>query len=206
MAANCPIPAAPVGSRKTTARLILGASCLSSSNHFPLMLYSKLVNPVALPPGRARLWTNPAPTGSVTFSITTGMVRVATLPPDASIDQAIENLLRTSQNEFPVVDGADRPAGVLGRSDLIRALKQHGPDARVADVMASPLPTVSHRACLEEAFRILQEKTTPAVGVIDANGQLIGLVTSETIGEMLMVRDALPKGTHLGPWSSRRGA
>ena len=133
------------------------------------------------------------------------MTQFATLPPDTSIDQAIETLLRTSQNEFPVVDGG-RPAGVLGRSDLIRALKQHGPDARVADVMTSPIPTVGHRACLEEAFHILQEKATPAVGVVDANGQLVGLVTSETIGEMLMVRDALPKGKQLGPWSRPAGA
>jgi stage IV sporulation protein FB len=64
---------------------------------------------------------------------------------------------------------------------------------------------VGHRACLEEAFQILQEQATPAVGVVDANGQLVGLVTSETIGEMLMVRDALPKGAHLGPWSLRPG-
>jgi stage IV sporulation protein FB len=134
------------------------------------------------------------------------MTQFATLLPDASIDQAVETLLRTSQNEFPVVEGAGRPAGVLGRSDLIRALKQHGPDARVADVMTSPIPTVSHRACLEEAFHILQEKGTPAVGVVDASGQLVGLVTFETIGEMLMVRDALPKGTHLGPWSRAAGA
>ena len=33
------------------------------------------------------------------------MTQFATLPPDAPIDQAIETLLRTSQNEFPVVDG-----------------------------------------------------------------------------------------------------
>jgi hypothetical protein len=39
------------------------------------MLYSKLVNPVALPPGRARLWTMPAPTGSARFVNTIGMVR-----------------------------------------------------------------------------------------------------------------------------------
>ncbi len=47
------------------------------------------------------------------------MTQFATLLPDASVDQAIETLLRTSQNEFPVVDGAGRPAGVLGpkRSD-----------------------------------------------------------------------------------------
>lgn len=134
------------------------------------------------------------------------MTQFATLPPDAPIDHAIETLLRTSQNEFPVVDAAGKPAGVLGRSDLIRALKQFGPDARVADVMTSPVPTVGHRACLDEAFQILQEKAAPAVGVIDADGRLVGLVTSETIGEMLMVRDALPKGAHLGPWSRAAGA
>src|SRR5262252_8898769 len=53
------------------------------------MLYSKFVKPVTLPPGRARLWTKPAPTGSATFENTIGMVRVAcssghigTLPTD----------------------------------------------------------------------------------------------------------------------------
>lgn len=129
------------------------------------------------------------------------VTQFASLLPDASIDQAIETLLHTSQSEFPVVDEVGKPAGVLDRSDLIRALKLHGPDARVADVMTSPIPTVSHRACLEEAFHILQEKAAPAVGVTDAKGHLVGLVTSETVGEMLMVRDALPEGTHLGSWS-----
>ena len=61
------MPAAEVGSRSTAARVTRGESCLSNSTHFPLMLYSKLVKPVALPPGRARLWINPAPTGSATF-------------------------------------------------------------------------------------------------------------------------------------------
>jgi stage IV sporulation protein FB len=134
------------------------------------------------------------------------MTQFATLPPDATIDHAVEILLRTSQNEFPVVDADGRPAGVLGRSDLIRALKQLGPEAHVAEAMTSPLPTVSHRACLDEAFRVLQEKSAPAVGIVDGGGRLTGLVTSETIGEMLMVRDALPKGTHLGPWSRPAGA
>ena len=66
IAANWPMPAAEVGSRSTAARVTRGESCLSNSTHFPLMLYSKLVKPVALPPGRARLWINPAPTGSAT--------------------------------------------------------------------------------------------------------------------------------------------
>ena len=46
---------------------------------------------------------------------------------------------------------------------------------------------------------MLQEKAAPAVGVVDASGRLVGLVTSETIGEMLMVREAMPKGRALRP-------
>ena len=41
------------------------------------MLNSNRVNPVALPPGRAKLATKPAPTGSVTCTNTIGTVRVA---------------------------------------------------------------------------------------------------------------------------------
>ena len=63
MMANWPIPAVMAGSRRTAARVTPGAICLSSSSHFPLKLYSNCMKPVALPPGYARLSTNPAPTG-----------------------------------------------------------------------------------------------------------------------------------------------
>ena len=49
---------------------------LSRSSHFPLMLYSNAINPVALPRGRAMLVTYPAPTGSITFANTIGTLRV----------------------------------------------------------------------------------------------------------------------------------
>src|SRR5579872_467144 len=131
------------------------------------------------------------------------MTQFATLTPDEHIDAAVETLLRTSQGEFPVIDAASRPVGVLGRTDLIRALKERGPDARVADAMAAPLPTVGNRSCLDEAFRILQEKRMPAVGVVDMSGRLAGLVTSETVGEMLMLHRAMPSGLTFGPWGRR---
>ena len=129
------------------------------------------------------------------------MTQLARLAPDAHIDEAVDTLLRTSQSEFPVVDAGSRLVGLLSRADLIRALKQLGPGAKVADVMTTDVPTVSYRACLEEAVRLLQEKRAPGVGVVDAAGRLAGLITSETIGEMLMVRDALPQGVRVGPWS-----
>ena len=74
------------------------------------------------------------------------MTQFATLTPDAPIDEAVETLLRTSQSEFPVIDHAGKPVGVLGRNDLIRALKEHGPDARVAEAMTATMSRPSATA------------------------------------------------------------
>lgn len=134
------------------------------------------------------------------------MTQYATLVPDEPIEAAIDTLLRTSQAEFPVVDEGGQLVGVLGRDDMIKALKEHGPQARVAEVMTTDIPTMSHRGRLEDAFRMLQEKSKPAVGIVDPSNRLVGLVTSETVGEMLMVREALPRDAHIGPWSRAAGA
>jgi stage IV sporulation protein FB len=65
--------------------------------------------------------------------------------------------------------------------------------------------TIGHRRCLEEAVRLLQEKSAPAVAVVDGSNRIVGLVTSETIGELLMLKEALPKGARLGPWTRPAG-
>jgi Zn-dependent protease/CBS domain-containing protein len=128
------------------------------------------------------------------------LTQFATLTPDEHVDAAVQTLLRTSQGEFPVVDGDGQPLGVLMRNDLIRALRERGPNARVDEVMTAGLSTVDNNRRLEDAFRLLQEKSAPAVGVVDASGRLVGLVTSETIGEMLMLHRDMPTGVRFGPW------
>src|ERR1051326_9444566 len=95
------------------------------------------------------------------------MTEFATLTPDAHIDAAIETLLRTSQSEFPVID----------RDGMTRALKTLGPDARVQQAMTPDVPTVGVRSCLEDAFRVLQEKNARAVGIVDAAARPAGLIT-----------------------------
>ena len=134
------------------------------------------------------------------------MTQFATLPPEAHIDEAVQTLLATSQGEFPVVDGVGKPVGVLDRGALIKALKMLGPDARVADAMNPEFPTVGHRTTLDQAFKLLQEKSAPAVGVTDAAGKLAGLVTNETIAEMMMLNNAAPRGWRPGPWGRAAGA
>jgi len=138
--------------------------------------------------------------------VTAAMVsQFATLTGDEHIDAAVETLLQTSQTEFPVIDANRHLIGIVGRAEIIRALRELGPTAPVSDVMVKDIPTIERSHRLEEAFRLLQEKSVPAVGVVDFAGRLIGLVTTETVGEMLMVRKALPKDARLGPWSRSAG-
>jgi stage IV sporulation protein FB len=72
--------------------------------------------------------------------------------------------------------------------------------------MIAVMPTVGHRTTLEQAFKLLQQKQAPVVGITDATGKLIGLVTGETIAEMMMLQDAMPKGSQAGPWGRQAGA
>src|SRR3974390_1747966 len=132
------------------------------------------------------------------------VTRFSTLSPQAHLDEAIPPLLQTGQGEFPVVDGAGKPIGALGRADLIRAIKTLGPDAHIADAMTKEMPTIGYRQRLQDAFKLLTQRSAPVVGVTDAAGKLIGLVTSETIAEMLMLQDAMPKTA--SPWGRPAGA
>src|SRR6478752_6424734 len=95
------------------------------------------------------------------------MTQFASLAPQAHLDEAVQTLLATGQGEFPVVDAAGKPVGMLDKAALIRALKTLGPDARVADAMNAEFPTLGQRATLEQAFKLLQQKQAPAVGVTD---------------------------------------
>jgi stage IV sporulation protein FB len=76
---------------------------------------------------------------------------------------------------------------------MIKALKDRGPDTPVLDVMETDIPIVPARAKLDTALRLLTEKELPVVGVTDAEGRLVGLLTVENLGEMMMVHTALPK-------------
>jgi Zn-dependent protease/CBS domain-containing protein len=131
------------------------------------------------------------------------MTEFAVLSPQTKIHEAIETVLRISQSLFPVLDSGGRLMGLLGRDGMIRALKELGPDAQVADVMLTNIPTIGPRHTLEEACRILQSKSAPAIGVVDPSGKLLGLITPETIGEMLLVRNARPQNVGAGPWGRR---
>jgi Zn-dependent protease/CBS domain-containing protein len=126
------------------------------------------------------------------------------LGPQSTVGDAVEALLRTTQKEFPIIDGAGRLRGVLTRDAMIRALKEHGPNASAMEAMQPDVPTIAARATLESAVKLLNESRAPAIGVTDRDGRLIGLLTPENLGEMMMVR-AARGNRRAGPWAKPAG-
>jgi len=91
------------------------------------------------------------------------------------------------------VDGAGRMRGVVTRNGMIRALQATGPETPVLDAMQRDIPVIGAGQPLEEAVRLMQDGRLPAVGVVDGEGRLVGLVTPENLGELMMVQALRPK-------------
>ncbi len=135
------------------------------------------------------------------------MVRVfEALGTNATIDEAADALLRTTQREFPVVDGGGRLRGFLGRNAMIAALKASGPATPVIDVMTRDAPTVRSGQPLEMAIRLMQEQQASEVGVLDAGDRFVGYVSRENLAEFMMIEDAEARDTPSGPWQGRPAA
>ncbi|MEO5717630.1 MAG: site-2 protease family protein [Chthoniobacterales bacterium] len=113
------------------------------------------------------------------------------LPLDATLHDAVEVLLSTSQHEFPITDSEGKVHGILTRDDMIAALRKSGADTPVTEVMRTQIPAVTESMLFEKAFAVMQECRCPALAVVDSAGRLIGLFTPENVGEMIMVQSAI---------------
>jgi stage IV sporulation protein FB len=126
--------------------------------------------------------------------VSSAMIRdFRALPVDATLTEAVDALLATSQHDFPVIDEHGAVAGVLLRNDLISALRRNDPALRAGDVMRRGVPTVTTGTPFDEAFRVMQESNCPAVPVLDRMHRLVGLLTPENVSELMMVHPAMPR-------------
>jgi Zn-dependent protease/CBS domain-containing protein len=108
-----------------------------------------------------------------------------TLPHGATIREAGDLLLATSQHDFPIVHG-DRAIGLLDRSALVRTMLREGSDAYVSSAMNRDFIRVSVDDDLTSAFERL---STPGASALVFDGErLAGMLTSENLSEFLLLR------------------
>ena len=112
-----------------------------------------------------------------------------TLEEDATLNEAAATLIRTTQHEFPVVDRDGRMVGLLTRKSLYAALSEaEGRRSRpIAPHIDRDVPTVALGAPLEAAMEAMARTQSSAVGVTGPAGGLIGYITHENIGELMVV-------------------
>jgi CBS domain-containing protein len=114
-----------------------------------------------------------------------------TLAPDDPLGRAAEFIVAGFHQDFPVVDGG-RVVGVLTRSDVVRGLSESGPMAPVGLAMRSDFSAADPREMLESVLPRLESSGARSVVVLRA-GEVVGLVTTESIGEFVMMKAAIDK-------------
>jgi CBS domain-containing protein len=121
------------------------------------------------------------------------VTRFTTLGVEDTLDDAVNELLAGTDHDFPVVDNGTI-VGLLRRKQLIEALSEHDRDTPVTEVADQDFFTVDPGAPLDEVFQRMNTadcSTAPAV----QNGRLVGLLTLENVGELIMVSSALEAPT-----------
>jgi CBS domain-containing protein len=100
---------------------------------------------------------------------------VVSVSPSESVDEAARLLTFHDVSGLPVCDGT-RVVGVLSEADLIGKS-----GSTVGEVMTSPAVTISESTSLEQIARQLTEQRIRRLPVVDASGNLVGIVSRHDV-------------------------
>jgi Zn-dependent protease/predicted transcriptional regulator len=117
------------------------------------------------------------------------MSQYETLSPLNSIKHVTDLIMAGSQQDFPVID-RERVVGVVTRGDVVKALAERGGQGFVSNIMRRDFQTMQANELLSAASDKLQMGGLHTMPVVN-DGQLVGLLTLENIGEFLMIQSAL---------------
>ena len=117
---------------------------------------------------------------------------VVTIADTSTVEQAWQVLAQSNLGQAPVVDAQGLLIGLFTRAELLRPERLPAPDSlaqawtemltqSVADVMWTPVPSVSPDADIRRVARVLLDSGLPGLPVADDEGQVIGFVSRSDI-------------------------
>ncbi len=112
-----------------------------------------------------------------------------TLSPYDRLSTAVERVLSGWQQDFPVVQDG-QVVGILTRQGLLAMLSKEGGTANVLSAMQRDFFSASYSEMLDQVAQRMQGSTLHTVPVL-RDGQLIGLLTMDNLGEFMMIQAAL---------------
>lgn len=116
------------------------------------------------------------------------MTRFVTLPPDATLQRAVEELLAGAQQDFPIA-GEDGFRGMLRRRDLVKSLQNGDGEQFVSQVATTIDQHVSEDDQLQDVMESMRQQDCQSLPVF-RESELVGMISLENVGELIMVRSA----------------
>ncbi len=106
-----------------------------------------------------------------------------------TLGDAVDLLLSGSQTDIPVVLDNDR-TGILTRLQLLKGLRRHGPSIDLSNVVCNPACSVAGDLPLDQAMEKMADERGPVL-VMNALGEVIGMLTPAHVQEWLMIENVL---------------
>lgn len=108
-----------------------------------------------------------------------------------TLQRAVDLIISSYQQDFPVFDLGNRYAGVLTRTRLVDSLRALGPEARVGEALTGmrPMPMLPLGGTLADVWEQMARSGSRVV-VIQDGGQFVGLLNVEDITEIVHVMGA----------------
>jgi len=104
----------------------------------------------------------------------------ATVPVDATAEQAIRTMLDRNVGAVAVIDENHRVAGIFTERDVLHRLSlgEHDPrTTSVRDVMTAPVEMATRATTAGEALATMVERHYRHLPIVDDNGQLLGMLS-----------------------------
>ena len=104
--------------------------------------------------------------------------------PDTPLQDVAHMMIAHDCGEIPVVDGGNRPIGVITDRDItIRTVAQglNPLDKKAGDVMTSPCITIAEDASLDDCCNQMESHQLRRMLVVDKSGCLCGIVAQADV-------------------------
>lgn len=118
---------------------------------------------------------------------------VRTIRSSAPLSDGIELMLRAGQHAIPVIGPDGTLAGVATKDSIIRAVHRSGRGAAISEAVTADVPVIGSHQRLADALDLMQSHSVPAVVVVDSKGELSGMLTSETLSDLMIVQPSFAK-------------
>ncbi len=113
------------------------------------------------------------------------------LPPEATLHQALQFLVRGRRGAIVVVDPELRPIGILTERDVLHRsgsddlTRERRRKIRLEAVMSKPPVCIERRATLHQAIETMNRNRHRHLVVVDGEGRLRGLLTTNDLTQFL---------------------